>query len=235
MVASEPTILFSFFAGLVSFLSPCMLPVIPAFISHMAGTNLEGDLERKKIFLTALLFVLGFSTVFGMLGVAINSFLEEIGSMVLTYLSIVAGSLIVIFGLHLSEIVEIDLFERDYGAGLDTDISSGYISSFLLGGAFAVGWTPCVGPILGSIFALASASPGSAFIFLTAYSIGIGTPFLLVGLFPRRFIDKVRNNMQTVRKVRIVFGYVMIVLGLLIMTQKLELIANFEILNQVIL
>jgi len=233
-MAAEPTILFSFFAGLISFLSPCMLPVIPAFIAHMAGTNLDEQVNRKKLFLTALSFVIGFSIVFGVLGVAINSFLESAGTTILSYLSIVAGTLIVVFGLHLTKILEIDAFQKEIGAGFDTEISSGYLSSMLLGGAFAVGWTPCVGPILGSIFALASASPGSAFVFLTAYSIGIGTPFLLVGMFPNRFIGWIQSNMDKVKKVRVVFGYVMILLGLLIMTQNLELIASFGILNELV-
>ncbi len=234
-MASEPTIIFSFFAGLVSFLSPCMLPVVPAFIAHMSGTNLEGEIDRKKMFFTALFFVLGFSIVFGILGVLINSFLESIGTQLLGYLSIVAGTAIVLFGLHLADIVEFRALQKEYGGGLDSDFGTGYLASLLLGGAFAVGWTPCVGPILGGIFALASASPGSAFVFLTAYSVGIGTPFLLVGAFPDRIMEKINANMDRIVKLRIFFGYIMIALGFLIMTQNLELVANLEILNEVLL
>jgi Cytochrome c biogenesis protein len=116
-MASDPTILFSFFAGLLSFLSPCMLPVIPAFIAHMAGTNLEGDFNRRKVFLTALLFVTGFSIVFGTIGVVLNSFLESAGAQILHYLSVIAGSMIIFFGAHLAGIVSIPEFDTAHKLG----------------------------------------------------------------------------------------------------------------------
>jgi cytochrome c-type biogenesis protein len=234
-MASDPTLVFAFVAGLVSFLSPCILPVIPAFLAHMAGTNLDTDIDRRRLFTTALAFVSGFAVVFGILGVAINSFLASAGSQVLTVLSVVAGTVIVLFGLHLSQVIRFPALEREYGFGLDAFEGAGHLTSVLLGGAFAVGWTPCVGPILGSIFALASARPGSAFVLLTAYSVGIGTPFLLIGLFPTRVVDALKQHMDTVTRVRALFGYVMIVLGLLIMTQNLELVANVGLLNEVLL
>lgn len=234
-MAGEPTLLFSFFAGLLSFLSPCMLPIIPAFIAHMAGTNLEDDFNRKKVFLTALLFVTGFSIVFGIIGVALNSFLESASTTILHYLSIFAGGLIVFFGAHLTGIITIPKLDRKHKLGLEDKLETGYLSSILLGGAFAVGWTPCVGPILGSVFALASASPGSALLMLIAYSIGLGTPFLLIALFPNRFKEYIIKRQATVTKVRTAFGYVMIVMGILIATQNLSLLANFGILNKVLL
>ncbi len=234
-LSSEPTILFSFIAGVVSFLSPCMLPVIPAFIAHMAGVNLDEEIKRKKLFLTAFMFVLGFSVVFALLGVAINSFLESVGSQLISYLSIIAGFLIIIFGAHLSKIIEFSPLKKKYGTGFSTKLGSGYFSSFILGGAFAVGWTPCVGPILGSIFALASASPAFAFIYLVAYSVGIGLPFLIVGAFPNKIINKLQENIVWVKRIRKVFGYIMIILGILVMTQKLSALANLEIINRILL
>ncbi|PSH00975.1 MAG: cytochrome C biogenesis protein, partial [Nanohaloarchaea archaeon SW_7_46_7] len=119
--------------------------------------------------------------------------------------------------------------------GLEDKLGSGYISSLLLGAAFAVGWTPCVGPILGSVFALASSSPGSAFLLLTAYSIGLGTPFLLIGAFPNSFREYILQRMDTVTRVRRIFGYIMILMGVLIATQNLSLLADFGILNEVLL
>lgn len=234
-MAGEPTILFSFLAGILSFLSPCMLPVIPAFIAHMAGANLEEDFNRRKVLLTALLFVIGFSLVFGVIGVALNSFLEGASNQILHYLSIFAGTLVIFFGAHLTGIIEIPEFEREHKLGLENRLGSGYLSSLLLGGAFAVGWTPCVGPILGSVFALASASPGSAFLMLTAYSTGLGAPFLLIGAFPKRFREYVIQRQETVAKIRTGFGYIMILMGVLIATQNLSLLANFGILNEVLL
>lgn len=234
-MAAEPTIVFSFFAGVLSFLSPCMLPVIPAFIAHMAGTNLEEDFNRKKVFLTALLFVIGFSIVFGIIGVALNSFLESASTQILHYLSIFAGGLIIFFGAHLAGIISIPQLQKEHKLGLEDKLGSGYLSSLLLGGAFAVGWTPCVGPILGSVFALASASPGSAFLLLIAYSVGLGTPFLLIAAFPARFRQFILEKQRTVVRIRTVFGYIMILMGVLIATQNLSLLANFGILNEVLL
>jgi cytochrome c-type biogenesis protein len=233
-MAGDPTIIFSFFAGLLSFLSPCMLPVIPAFIAHMAGTNLDNDFNRKKVFLTALMFVLGFSIIFGTIGVLLNSFLESASTQILHYLSMVAGAVIIFFGAHLTDIINIPKLEREHKLGLENKLGSGYIPSILLGGAFAVGWTPCVGPILGSVFALASATPGSAFVLLTAYSIGIGTPFLMIGAFPNRFREYILQHQASVSKTRKLFGYVMILLGVLIATQNLSLIASFDVLEMVL-
>jgi len=232
---AETTVLFSFFAGLLSFLSPCMLPVIPAFIAHMAGTNLEDNFNRRKVFLTALLFVTGFSIAFGVLGVLLNSFLELASTQILHYLSILAGTLIIFFGAHLTGIISIPSFDKKHKLGLEEKLGSGYVSSLILGAAFAVGWTPCVGPILGSVFALASTSPGSAFFLLLAYSIGLGTPFLLIGAFPNRFREYIIQRMETVSKVRTAFGYIMIPMGFLIATQNLSALASFGILNQVLL
>jgi cytochrome c-type biogenesis protein len=234
-VASEPTLAFSFIAGLLSFLSPCMLPVIPAFIAHMAGINLEDDFNRRKVFLTALLFVTGFSIVFGILGVLLNSFLESASTSILHYLSIFAGTLIIFFGAHLTGIISIPRLDREHKLGIEDRLGSGYLSSLVLGAAFAVGWTPCVGPILGSVFALASASPGSAFFLLLAYSLGLGMPFLLIGAFPARFREYILQRMETVSRVRTAFGYVMILMGVLIATQNLSLLADFAILNEVLL
>jgi len=234
-MAAEPTAVFSFFAGLLSFLSPCMLPVIPAFIAYMAGTNLEDNFNRRKVFLTALLFVTGFSIVFGIMGVLLNSFLESASTQILHYLSIFAGTLIIFFGAHLTGIISIPNLDTEHKLGLEDKLGSGYLSSLILGAAFAVGWTPCVGPILGSVFALASTSPGSAFFLLLAYSIGLGTPFLLIGAFPNRFREYIIQRMDTVSKVRTVFGYIMILMGVLIATQNLSLLANFSILNEVLL
>jgi len=234
-MAAETTLVFSFLAGLLSFLSPCMLPVIPAFIAHMAGTNLEENFNRKKVFLTAALFVAGFSIVFGILGVLLNSLLESASTQIIHYLSMFAGGTIIFFGAHLAGIIKIPSLEREHKLGLEDKLGSGYISSLLLGAAFAVGWTPCVGPILGSVFALASSSPGSAFLLLTAYSIGLGTPFLLIGAFPASFREYIIQRMDTVTKVRTIFGYIMILIGVLIATQNLSLLADFGILNEVLL
>jgi Cytochrome c biogenesis protein len=119
-----------------------MLPVIPAFIAHMAGTNLEDNFNRKKVFVTALLFVTGFSVVFGIMGVLLNSFLESASTQILHYLSIFAGSLIIFFGAHLTGIISIPSLDTEHKLGLEDKLGSGYISSIILGAAFAVDGLP---------------------------------------------------------------------------------------------
>lgn len=233
---SDPTLLFSFVAGLVSFLSPCVLPVIPAFLAHLAGTTLDAEeVDRYSMFFSAFLFVLGFSLVFAILGVLINSVLEQVANQVLVWLSRVAGVIIILFGLHLAGLINISFLEREHTFDVPGNVKSKHITSFLFGAAFAVGWTPCVGPILGSIFTLAAVQPGSAFVYLLTYSLGLGIPFLLVGLFPTQSTGFIKKYRGPVRYVTIMFGYILIIIGILVFTMHVSALANVEILNEVLL
>ncbi len=232
---TEPTLVLAAAAGTASFLSPCMLPVIPAFLAQLAGTSLgASELGRRDVFLSTVLFVAGFSAVFAALGVALNAALQGAATEVLAWLSRLAGTVVILLGLHLTGLLRLPLLERDYSARPKAP-KPGYLSSALFGASFAVAWTPCVGPILGSTLALAAAQPASAFPLLLAYSFGLGAPFLLVGLFPSRAFAFLKKHRRRTARLHAVFGAVLVGMGVLVFTNKLSLLANFELLNEVLL
>jgi cytochrome c-type biogenesis protein len=232
---SEPTLALAVAAGVASFLSPCVLPVIPAFLAQLAGTSLgPADLERRGVFLDAALFVTGFSAVFAVMGVLLNAVLQEAATEVMAWLSRLAGTVIIVLGLHLTGLLRLPALDRPYSTRL-TALEPGHFSSFLFGASFAVAWTPCVGPILGSMLALAATRPASAFPLLLAYAFGLGTPFLLVGLFPSRAFAFLKRHRRWALRVHTTFGFVLIAMGVLVFTGKLSLLANFRILDEVLL
>jgi cytochrome c-type biogenesis protein len=235
----EISIIVAFIGGLVSFLSPCMLPIIPGFLAYLAGASLgESKSKRKDIFLNSLFFVLGFSLIFAALGVLLNSILSRVAYDVQVWLARIGGGIIIIFGLYLVGLIEIPFLEREYKFKVGK-FKSKYLTSFLFGSALAAGWTPCVGVAFGSILGIAAIEPGLAFYLLVSYSLGLGVPFLLVGLFTSQasnFINNVTIRYAKLFKyVNIVFGVILIILGILAFTQNLNLIANFEPLNRLIL
>lgn len=233
---TEPTLVLAFAAGVASFASPCMLPVMPAFFAQLAGISLgrTQDLDRRDLLLGALLFVVGFSLVFSVLGVALSAALEEVAAETLAWLSRVAGVVIIVLGLHMTGMLRLPVLERGFSVRWAT-AGSGRLASLLFGASFAVAWTPCVGPVLGSTLALAAARPTSAFPLLLAYAVGLGTPFLLVGLFPSRGFALFRRHGRWAARLHATFGAVLVGMGVLVFTGKLDLLANFEVLNEVLL
>ncbi|MFB6283272.1 MAG: cytochrome c biogenesis CcdA family protein [Halobacteria archaeon] len=231
----DPTLSFAFAAGLASFLSPCVLPVIPAFLAQLGGTTLqEGEVSRRKMFTSSLLFVIGFSLVFAVVGVLLNSVFRSASTEILKWLSRFAGTLIIVFGLQLTGLIELEFLEKERSFGFIDRMGPGYVSSFVFGAAFAIAWTPCVGPLLGSVLSLAVTNPVGAFPLLTTYSLGLGLPFLLVGLFPTEITGAFRSHGGTLKKVQMVFGYVLIALGVLVFTQRLSAVADFGFVNEIV-
>lgn len=227
----------SFAAGVVSFLAPCVLPIIPGFLAYLAGTPIaDASKHRRQVFVHSLLFVIGFSVVFALLGVLLNTILEAIAYDVQAWLSRIGGLIIIFFGLYLTGLIHIFWLEQKHSFTVATKASrSRHITSLLFGAAFAAGWTPCVGVALGAILGLAATQPGKAFYLLLAYSIGLGIPFLIVGLFAAQaqaFFLKYRKATVIINRL---FGVVLITLGILIFTQQLARIANFELLNMILL
>ncbi len=233
---AEPTLALAVVAGVVSFLSPCMLPVIPAFLAQLAGTSLKApELGRRDVFFNAVLFVAGFSTVFAVLGVVLNAALQGAATEVLAWLSRLAGVVVIVLGLHLTGLLRVPILDREYSMRPSTPRKPGYLASVLFGASFAVAWTPCVGPILGSTLALAASQPASAFPLLLAYAFGLGMPFLLVGLFPSRAFAFIKKHRRGASRLHTAFGVVLIGMGVLVFTGKLALLANFQLLNEVLL
>ena len=233
---SNISIFGAFLAGLVSFLSPCVLPIIPGFLAYLAGSSLsQSQTNRKEIFLNSLFFVLGFSFVFALLGVLLNTILEAVAYDVQTWLARIGGVIIIFFGLYLTHLIKVPFLEREYKFSVKTRFSSRYATSFLFGLAFAVGWTPCVGAILGAILGLAATQPGIAFSLLLAYALGLGVPFLVVGLFASQSSVLINRYGNILQYVSIAFGVLLIILGILVFTQNLNRIANFPLLNSLLL
>ncbi|CAN5570890.1 cytochrome c biogenesis protein CcdA [soil metagenome] len=232
---NEPTLALAAVAGLASFLSPCMLPVIPAFLAQLAGTSLGyAELKRRDVLLSTFLFVLGFSTVFAAVGIVLNAVLQESTTGVLTWLSRIAGTVVILLGLHLTGLLRLPFLDRRFSMQ-PTTLKSGHLASLLFGASFAVAWTPCVGPILGSTLALASVQPASAFPLLLSYAAGLGAPFLLVALFPSRAFEFIKKRRGAAGRLHTAFGVVLIGMGILVFTDTLSLLANFQLLNEVLL
>jgi cytochrome c-type biogenesis protein len=226
----------AFIAGLVSFVAPCVLPILPGFIAYLAGATPENASSRKMgIFLNSLFFVIGFSVVFALLGVLLNTVLSAVAYSAQAWLSRIGGVLIIAFGLYLVGLLKIGFLERQHTIKVNTKKHSRYITSFLFGFAFAAGWTPCVGATLGAILGLAATNPSSAFGLLLSYALGLGLPFLLIGLFAAQasvFIERYQRVFAVVNKV---FGFILIILGILVFTQELSRVASFDLLNTFLL
>lgn len=226
----------AFLGGIASFLAPCVLPLIPGLLAYLAGSTLdEAEGKRKEIFLNTVCFVLGFSIVFAALGALLNGVLNSVAYEVQNWLARIGGVIIVIFGLYLMRVIKFRFLDRDHKFQVKRKFSSRYVTSFMFGLAFAAGWTPCVGPVLGSLLALATNSPGSAFLLLLTYALGLGLPFLVVGLFTAQASDFFTRHAKGLSYANVVFGLLLVVLGGLIFTQKLNLLGNFEFLNRQLL
>lgn len=233
---TESLLIGAFLGGLISFLAPCVLPIIPGFLAYLAGASTaDTGPKRKEIFINSVFFVLGFGIVFALLGVLLNTLLENIAYDVQTWLSRIGGVMIIFFGLYLVGLIKIPFLEREYKMSVNTKFKSRYATSFLFGLAFAAGWTPCVGPALGVILGLAATQPGSAFILLLTYALGLGLPFLIVGAFTAQATEFINRHAVGLKYLNVVFGVILLALGVLIFTQKLSLIANFEFLNKILL
>jgi len=227
----------AFIAGLVSFLSPCVLPIIPGFLAYLAGSSMaesEGS-KRWDVFINSIYFVLGFSLVFALLGVLLNTVLNSVAGGTQIWLSRIGGVIIIFFGLYLTKLIKIPFLEREYKFSMKLKLKSRHITSLLFGAAFAAGWTPCVGAVLGGILGLAATQPGSAFYLLFSYAVGLGVPFLVVGFFAAHASAFINRHANTLQYISIAFGFLLIALGVLVFTQQLSLIANFGFVNNLLL
>lgn len=190
--------------------------------------------KQWSIFLNSVFFVLGFSLIFSIVGVLLQSVLANIAYDVQKWLGYIGGALIIVFGVYLLGLIRIPILEREHKIRVKKKFRFSYITSFVFGSAFAVGWTPCVGVTLGAILTFAITDPASAFFLMFAYSLGLGIPFLLVGLFTNQavdVIDKFGDKMKIFNKI---FGVVLIGLGWLVFTNTLSRIANIPFLTEIL-
>lgn len=270
----EINVVVSALAGAGSFFSPCILPILPAFISYLSGTTLHevqnsnnnssntintittttaptsgGSAAaaaaakqlltvkrstRLNIFLNTVYFVLGFSLVFAVLGVILNSVLVIVGIGFQSALQSIGGVVIILFGAYLILSTKLRRLNFEKKMTKLPRFKTSYITSFVFGAAFAAGWTPCVGPILGSTFTLAATAPGAAYNSLLAYSLGLGIPFLITGAFFSQATGLIRRMVKYLKYFNPIMGAVLIILGILVFTNQLALLGNFPLANQVI-
>ncbi len=219
------SLIVSFAAGTLSFLSPCVLPIVPPYLAFMAGSSIS-NVKSSSVFSTntswlfsiATSFVFGLSTVFVILGLtaaAIGSFLFKFQS----EMNFVSGVVVFIFGLHFLGILRLSIFNREYRLNLGT-AGGGLMGAYLLGIAFAFGWTPCIGPVLGAILSMAaqSESLGRGAMLMAFYAAGLGLPFIVTGTFFARAIDvfaPLKRNAPTIEKI---MGLLLVVVGILLFT-----------------
>ncbi len=221
-------------AGLISFISPCVLPIVPGYLSFISGINvgaLKGTEVPKglaaKVTLTSCAFVLGFSTVFVALGAAATL----VGQVLQQYqrqLAIVGGIIIIFLGLHTAGILPIKWLLYEKRAEVKAK-PLGLLGAYVVGLAFAFGWTPCIGPILGAILLYASQQDTVAqgVLLLTFYSVGLGVPFILAGLAINRFLVASHHIKKNMRIVEYAAGALLVAVGLLLVTDRLTILARY--------
>ena len=220
----------AFGAGLISFLSPCVLPLIPGYISYVSGSSLNELIEKKNInLIPIILFTVGFSIVFIILGAA-STFLGKILLQNSFELRIVAGVIIIIFSLHIIGVINLKFL--NYEKRIQANNSKNIFSPVVIGAAFGFGWTPCIGPILGSILALAATeeSVNKGILLLFFYSLGLAIPFILSGYLIQRFLIFSKNFKKNINLVSKIGGVILLITGILILTNQLQAL-GYYILN----
>jgi cytochrome c-type biogenesis protein len=220
----DPTIPFAFFAGLVSFLSPCVLPLVPGYLSYMSGMTVgdQGNAKARRTTIVAFTFVLGFTAVF----VAFGTTATILGTFLLTnkeMLARIGGVLIIFMGLVFMGAIKLPFLYRE--ARFHPTPKAGLWGSALLGGAFAFGWTPCIGATLGAVLAMAAGrgatgGPAEGALLLFVYSMGLGVPFILAGLGVSRLTSVLTWLRRHVRTVNVVSGVMMVLVGILFVTNQ---------------
>lgn len=221
----------AFAAGAASFLSPCVLPLVPGYLSYVAGDSITqargaaNPAHRISAFSLSLCFVLGFSTVFMLLGASATA----LGQLLLRYryeTNILGGIIVMIFGLFMTGILKLSWLQHDvrfHGRIGGTRP----LTAYLLGLAFGFGWTPCIGPVLGAILIVsaATATVASGVALLSAYSLGLGIPFLVTAMFTGAFLQRQKTLRRIGRPLQIVAGFIMVIMGLAMITGQLTVFA----------
>lgn len=222
----------AFLAGLLSFVSPCVLPIVPPYLAWLAGVSFEelkaeepNAAQRRRVVLAAFAFVLGFTTVF----VGLGATASVIGKTIAQYfdtLSVIAGIIIIIMGLHFLGVFRIAMLYREARVQVSRN-PAGFLGAYVIGLAFAFGWTPCVGPVLAAILFVAG-SEGSAArgaMLLAVYSLGIGIPFILAALFASRFLRLAARFKKHMHKVEMAMGALLVITGVLFVTGQMSVIS----------
>ena len=217
----------AFGAGLISFLSPCVLPLIPGYISYISGSSINELVDKKNTnLIPIILFTVGFSIVFIIFGAA-STFLGQVLLKNSHELRIVAGLVIIFLSLHIIGLINIKFL--NYEKRVQTNIRKNFFSPVLIGMAFAFGWTPCIGPILGSILVLAATeeSLSRGIFLLLFYSIGLAIPFILSGYLIQKFLIFSKNFRKNINRITKIGGIILLLTGILIVTNQLQALGYY--------
>ena len=190
--------------------------------------------DQKRIFFASVFFVLGFSVIFSLLGVLLQSVLSNVASSVQLWLGRIGGTIIILFGIYLLGLIDVPFLQQEHKLRVKRKFDSMYLTSFIFGAAFAVGWTPCVGAVLGAILTLAVTSPGSAFFLMLSYSLGLGLPFLFVGAFTAQANKLIKKSGKIFSYLKYIFGVMLIAIGVLVFTNQLSRLANLQFITNLL-
>ncbi len=227
---TEVTLMVAFVAGVLSFLSPCVLPLVPSYLSFVTGMSLE-DLkegaDRRAAMVHAGLFVAGFSLIFILLG-ASASFLGAFFRYYMDWIARIGGVVIILLGLHLAGVFRLSPLLREKRVHL-RDKSAGYLGTLGVGAAFGAGWTPCIGPVLGAILTLAGTREGlwNGVGLLTVYSAGLAVPFMLSAVAVERFLEAFQRFRRFLPAVQVASGVLLVVLGVLLVTGSFTVLSSW--------
>ena len=219
-------------AGLASFLSPCVLALVPAYVGYLGGRSVSSDgivvENRWQTFSHGVAFVVGFSLVFVLLGVAASA-LGGLLFSVREWIARVGGAIVILFGLHTLGMINIPFLDYDTRHQYTPSQGAGLTSSALMGVIFSAGWAPCVGPVLGAVLTLAvsGGSLATGAVLLSAYSIGLAIPFLLAALGVGSLTNLMRRHSKLIRALSVATGVLLIIIGFMLMTGTLERLAQF--------
>ncbi len=216
----------AFAAGLISFLSPCVLPLVPGLVAYLAGTGVNDKRTHSK-FKQSIFFTIGFLVVFCVIGFLLHTVLGAVSLDASKLLNKLGGIIVVFFGLMLIGIFNFGFLDRQHMFSVRSKRGS-MMTALLFGAAFALGWTPCVGAALGAIFGFAFANPTYAFMMLFAYGLGLSLPFLLVGYFTDRGERLIAEHISDLANISKVFGVMLVVLGILMFTQSLGFVSVID-------
>lgn len=220
----------AFFAGVLSFLSPCVLPLVPGYLGFITGMSLDdlkGDARRSAVLVPAIFFVAGFSTIFLLLG-ASATFLGQVLLRYQDWISRIGGALVIIFGLHLLGVFRIAPLMRERRMQMK-DRPAGRIGAYAAGLVFGAGWTPCIGPVLGALLTYAAAREtlGSGMLLLGGYAAGLAVPFLLAALATGAFLDTSRRMRSWIPTLEKVSGGVLVLVGILLLSGTFTWLSSY--------
>ena len=233
---SAATVLFALWMGIVSFISPCILPLIPSYVSYITGISfddlVDSTARRKNLQITllhSLVFVAGFTVIFVLLGASVSL----MGQFLIEYLRVIrigGGILMIVLGLFVAEIVPIPFLQQEAKFQLKSR-PAGYLGTFVVGIVFAAGWTPCTGPFLSSVLMQAAQADtmSTGMVFLAFYSLGIGVPFILSAVAISVFLTFFNRLKRHYKVIKIVSGIILILMGILLITDKWTLLTSYLI------